>query len=288
MKRRLIVNADGFGFAFALNKAIFETLKAGVVRSVSITPNFEAAKEAKRLSEEFPHVSTGIHFNLAVGRPVLPKEKVPSLVDDEGNFLDQKFVSALRSGRISKRECLLELSAQVEVLKDLGVKLTHWDGHRNQHLYPIYFDAAVEVAKKAGIERMRALRPYYFYGRPPALSDTLRAYGTPKRAIKQGIRLLWEFRAKRAGFRMADRLITPIDGPEENRKTERSMWEALFRWLPPGTSEVFCHPGYVDETVRRYAKYVYQRVAEAAVLSDPTLREVAEREGVELISFHDI
>ena len=43
--RRLIVNADGFGLTNGINKAIFEVLERGFVRSVSINSTFKAVDD---------------------------------------------------------------------------------------------------------------------------------------------------------------------------------------------------------------------------------------------------
>lgn len=286
--RRLIVNADGFGFTAGNNRAIFETLAAGVVRSISVNANFPAVGEVSRAVRDFPHASIGIHFNLAVGRPVSSPSEVPSLVDREGRFLDKTFLRALLTGRIRRDEMRRELRAQVGVLRDLGVTPTHWDGHRNQHLLPGYFEVALEVAREAGIRRMRTNRHFLFTGsasRIPAIRHYLLH---PDRFARHLVTAVWMARARRAGFRMADRMITPVRSGPGTWKTDQAFWVALFRWLPPGTSEIYCHPGYPDETLRTHARYVEEREAEARVLSDPALAEEAARHGVELMSFHEV
>lgn len=287
-RRRLIVNADGFGFTAGNNRAIFDTLKAGVVRSISVNANFPAVVEVARVLADFPRVSIGIHFNLAVGRPVLPPGEVLSLVGPDGQFLNGKFVRALLMGRIRREEMRRELRAQVQVLRDLGVRITHWDGHRNQHLLPRYFEVAMEVARESGIERMRTNRHYLFAGVTSPISPLVHYARHPDRLLRHLVTAVWMARARRAGFRMADRLITPLRSGPGTWKTDRAFWEALFRYLPDGTSEIYCHPGYPDETLRAHARYVAEREAEARTLSDPGLAEEAAQNGVDLISFYEV
>ena len=43
--KRLIVNADGFGFTFGNNRAILEVLEHGFVRSVSVNVTWPAVRE---------------------------------------------------------------------------------------------------------------------------------------------------------------------------------------------------------------------------------------------------
>lgn len=75
--RRLIINADGFGFTYGINRAIRECAVAGTVTSTSCVTNFPAISEVRELQDDFPHLSIGVHFNLTVGRPVLPPDRVP-------------------------------------------------------------------------------------------------------------------------------------------------------------------------------------------------------------------
>jgi predicted glycoside hydrolase/deacetylase ChbG (UPF0249 family) len=62
LKRRLIVNADGFGFTSGNNRGILECLPAGLVRSVSVNANFPSVREVVEL-RRFPDISVGIHFD---------------------------------------------------------------------------------------------------------------------------------------------------------------------------------------------------------------------------------
>jgi predicted glycoside hydrolase/deacetylase ChbG (UPF0249 family) len=96
------------------------------------------------------------------------------------------------------------------------------------------------------------------------------------------------WRGRRAGFRMCDRMITPVRSGPGTWKTEPDMWLALFEALPPGLSEIYCHPGHVDATLEREARYVHEREAEAAVLSDPSLAAAAAAAGVELVSYWEV
>ncbi|MBM4398515.1 MAG: ChbG/HpnK family deacetylase, partial [Deltaproteobacteria bacterium] len=261
----------------------------GVVRSVSINANFPAAGDSGRLAHDFPRVSAGVHFNLAVGRPVLPPGRIPSLVGADGEFLDARFPPRLLTGRVRFSEMVAELSAQAALLADAGLALTHWDGHRNQHLLPGYFEAALLAARRHGIRRMRTHDHWLFPGDGPRLGPVLRHYaGNPARVLRHGAGALRMAEARLAGMRMADRMVTPLGEAESSRKYRREMWEGLFRVLPPGTSEVYCHPGYPDEMLRRYAKYVEERRIEAEVLGDATLADAAAAAGVELISFREL
>ena len=286
--RSLIINADGFGFTYGNNRGILDTIESGIVRSVSVSPNFEASKEAVELNQKHPKVSIGIHYNLAVGKPILEPRRVPSLVNEKGEFLDCQFARAAVMGKLKLHEMRLELEAQTESLQSGGVRLTHFDGHRNQHLFPGYFDVALNTAKRFGIERMRTNRHYLFSTRRGNVGKAIYYAQHPTRAMRHVGTSMQMYRARHAGFRMADRMISPIREGDGTWKTDREMWIALFETLPRGTSEIYCHPGYVDNTLTSYAVYTQEREQERRILSDKSLTEVAESCGVKLISFWDI
>ena len=81
--RQLIVNADDFGMSEEVNEAIIRAHKEGVLTSASLMVTGDAFEQAARLAKENPKLAVGIHLVTVVGRSVLPKSEIPSLVDDE-------------------------------------------------------------------------------------------------------------------------------------------------------------------------------------------------------------
>ncbi len=158
--RQLIVNADGFGFTFGNNRAILEVMEHGFIRSVSVNVTWPAVREISTLKAHFPRVSVGVHLNLSVGPSILAAEEIPSLVGSNGEFHGPDFPRLARSGVLSVEEMKKELRAQVRVLRDLGVPITHWDSHQGRHLYPGFFEAALAVARE---ERILATRTHCYY-----------------------------------------------------------------------------------------------------------------------------
>jgi hypothetical protein len=55
--------------------------------------------------------------------------------------------------------------------------------------------------------------------------------------------------------------------------------------LQPGTSELLCHPGHVDETLRAQGDYVEPRAEELRILTEPAVRKRLAQRGVELVTF---
>lgn len=57
-----------------------------------------------------------------------------------------------------------------------------------------------------------------------------------------------------------------------------------FTTLPPGLTELSCHPGYVTDLETMYR---HERAAEVQVLCDPRIRAGLGAMGIELCSFRD-
>lgn len=64
MSRRLIVNADDFGFTSSVNRGIVEAHDHGVVTSTTLMVRAAAAAEAAELAAEHPALAVGLHVDL--------------------------------------------------------------------------------------------------------------------------------------------------------------------------------------------------------------------------------
>ncbi|MBV8219223.1 MAG: ChbG/HpnK family deacetylase [Solirubrobacterales bacterium] len=60
--RRLIVNADDFGFAIGVNDGIVEAHVSGIVTSTSLMVGWPAAAHAVELARDHPRLSVGLHY----------------------------------------------------------------------------------------------------------------------------------------------------------------------------------------------------------------------------------
>jgi chitin disaccharide deacetylase len=68
--KQLIVNADDFGMAPGVNRAILEAHRTGIVTSTSLLANGAAFDEAAAAARATPTLAVGVHLNLTQGRPL--------------------------------------------------------------------------------------------------------------------------------------------------------------------------------------------------------------------------
>jgi len=130
--RLLIIHADDFGMAHSVNRAISEALENGWVSSASILVPCPWLPEVARWVERHPQSDLGIHlalnseWNDMRWGPVSGRDKIPSLLDEQG-YLPLLETQVARQAKPSEVE--VELHAQIDLARHLGIPLSHLDTH---------------------------------------------------------------------------------------------------------------------------------------------------------------
>ncbi len=158
---KLIINADDFGLTQDTNRAIKDLVKLKTVSSTTVMANMPYAGEIVDFMS-FDQLGIGLHFNLTQGKPISAIEEVGSLVDINGDFYPYKsFRKRLQSGKISKKEVLLELDSQFNLLSSLiGNTVSHMDSHQSIHRLGKLYPFVHHFASKKGIG-IRPARRYF-------------------------------------------------------------------------------------------------------------------------------
>jgi len=282
----LIINADGYGFTRGINRGIEEAVEGGVITSISVNANFDAIEDLPRFVKRFPQISVGVHVNPVVGRPLANPTDIASLVTPEGDFLYKEFARRLMRKEIDLDEMAHELSLQIQRVREMGVNISHLDSHQNQHLYPPYFKVFLKLLHQHQILRMRTHAHFVLAESPRPRRDALYFYAkNPYRIFTHSLARYEMLVARRQGIKMADRLMSTTHTGD---KAVLPRWLQLLRNVPEGWSEVFCHPAYPDDELRRWATYVDQRRTEIDVMTSKETKEEIKRHGIELKSFHDL
>jgi chitin disaccharide deacetylase len=278
--RRLIVNADDFGLTSGVNRAIVELHAAGLVTSTSLMARAGATDEAIELARATPSLGVGCHLVLVDGEPVLPPEKIPSLVDARtGHFPNSlmTFLMRLFTGRIRAEEIEAEAAAQISLLQQRGVRLTHIDTHKHAHIFSAVLRPVLRAARAAGIHAVR--HPF-----EPEWAVRA-AIGAPLARVVQiaALRPLAPRSRKiieREGFFTTDGTIAMAGTGTLDAAALRSLLERL----PAGTWELVTHPGYNDADLAR----VRTRLRASRDVERVALAVIPEVHGIELITFADI
>ncbi len=282
--RRLIVNADDFGFTSGVNRAIVEAHTRGIVTSSTLMANGAAFGEAAELAKGTPGLSIGCHIVLIDGTPALHSAQIPSLTDSS-RFRDglKTFAARALAGRMDSAEITAEAVAQIRRIQASGITVSHIDTHKHTHVFPQILKPLLRAAADCEV---RALRNPFGPRRPFRSSQLLARPNLWTRYAE--VRILRAFSdnfrdtVSRAGF------VTPNGtlGIEVTGTLDETLFRAIAETIPEGTWEFVCHPGYNDADLRAaHTRLRESRETELHVLTLPSAREMLTRAGIELISY---
>ena len=271
---RLIVNADDFGIAEAVNRGIVEAFDRGIVTSTSIMATGEAFEHAVELALSRPALAVGVHLVLTEQRPLLGAAAVPSLSWPSGAFaphLKDLLGPALRK-RVSLEEARAELDAQIRRVRDAGVAIGHLDGHQHVHVLPGIARVVAELAAAYGITAVR-------YPAEPVRGYMLRDARSLRRLAEQTVLRAFCAATPLKRLRRSDEFVGFYFG---GRLDEPNLVTLLEGLPAAGTVELMCHPG--DEGMRPSGDWQYAWTAERDALTSPAIRDLVLARGVQLVS----
>jgi predicted glycoside hydrolase/deacetylase ChbG (UPF0249 family) len=269
--KRLVVNADDFGFTPDVNEGIVEAHRNGILTATTLMANGDAFDDAVRLAADAPALDIGCHLVLIGGRSLLPPHKpLPASVPE--------LLAAIVSRQIPLYE---ELSAQVRKIVAAGIAPTHIDTHKHTHLAPPVLDAVARIAEKFGVAWVR---------RPFDLPLTAARGDAPwlKRATTGGM----EFLRSRFHRVLADHNCRTTDHFAGFQLTGRFRTAELVRLiheLPEGTTEFMCHPGRCRDHLRQARTRLKEsREHELAALIAPEARQSLAECDVQLENYRGL
>ena len=287
--RRLIVNADDFGFTLGVNRAIVEAHARGIVTSSTLMATGPAFEDAARLAKTIPRLSVGCHVVLIDGEPVLDAKLLPSLTGADGaGFRDGLKSFGLRAlaGRLDAGEIQAEASAQIRKLQSAGIDVSHVDTHKHTHLFPAVLRPLLRAARTCGVRAIR--NP--FGPRQPLKTFQLAARPSLWTRYAE-VRILRPLATKFRNAAQREGLLTPDGtlGIVVTGALDEKLFRAIAAAIPEGTWEFVCHPGYNDDDLRSAKTRLREsREIELSVLTMPEARELLSNHGISLISYRGL
>ena len=289
--RRLIVNADDFGFTAGINRAIVEAHTRGIVTASTLMANGRAFEDAVRLAATVPDLSVGCHVVLIDGEPVLDAERLPSLTETHSSgprFRDgiKSFAARALAGRLDPHQIEAETSAQIRKLQSAGINVSHLDTHKHTHLFPAVLRPLLRAARARGVHAIR--NP--FGPRKPLKSSTLLTRPSLWTRYAE-VRILRTLAAKFRDAAKREGLVTPDGtlGIVVTGALDEKLFRAIAAAIPEGTWEFVCHPGYNDDDLKSAKTRLRQsRETELRVLTMPEARQLLLDQGIALISYREL
>lgn len=278
--KKLIITADDYGMCEEVNEAIEKCVEAKVILSTNVMVNMPCADAASALKTKYPYLSVGLHYNFTVGKPVLPAEKVPSLVNDKGEFLSYNEIRrACKNGKYDHDQVRAEMTAQYNRYVEICGKPDYWNTHENVHVYPDLYPVFRDLSLKLGIKKMRSHERIYVPSSTGASDKSLNWKLT--NPIKKIMLKSWQNKSRSLGIISPDGILVRIN---EIDKLNLEYLFANINWKNNSSAEIAIHPS-VSAQGEYFGAITEDRVREYQVFSNASVVKLAADNGIELSSF---
>lgn len=254
--KQLIINADDFASTIAVTDGILDAMYNGVVSDTSMLVNTPHLDYAVKQAKAYGLKSLGLHLTLTYRSPISSAEKIPSLVDESGQFYTR--IDLLKN-KYDIDEVEKEFRAQIAVFKNTGLELNHIDTHHHIHHY-LGEDVALLCIKLAQELNVPIRKPHH-----------------------ENLKDLKEYNVL-----TSDYFSDAFGGSVENSQEERLI-EILDQYQEKsGVLEIMSHPGYVDDELMEISSWTACRLEEMKTFTSPSFMQYLANNNIKVISFDQL
>jgi chitin disaccharide deacetylase len=256
----VVLCADDFAMTNGISNSIIELAEAGCISATSaMTTSTHWPSHATWLARVRGRIATGLHFNLTLGRPLGAMQHLAPT----GTFPTIGTVTARAlTGALKRDEIASEFARQLASFEaELGLPPDHIDGHQHVHALPIVRHALLDVlTSRFGAGRNRPLlrNPADSYARI-AQRNRARSKAMTLAALAFG----FEAAARRAGLACNNGFAGISDFAVSGVEADF----AAAAVAPGSRHLVMCHPGFVDDELKRIDPVTVRRAGEHAFLA---------------------
>jgi predicted glycoside hydrolase/deacetylase ChbG (UPF0249 family) len=267
--RLLIVHADDVGVTHSVNVATIKALESGLVNSASIMVPCPWFPEIADFARSHPDADLGLHLTLTSERvyyrwsPVASKDKVPSLVDENGYFHHDWTPTT----RINPKEVELELRAQIDRAYAMGIRPTHLDSHQYRLIDngKELFEVAVRIARDYKLPLFVASD---WFADRPYLESSLSASDI-----------------------VLDHTVTIA--PTVPAAQWADFYKTALKNLQPGVTEFVIHLGYDNDELKAATRErdtwgAAWRQRDFDFFTSQEFRDLLSKQNIKLITWHEI
>jgi predicted glycoside hydrolase/deacetylase ChbG (UPF0249 family) len=265
----VIIHADDLGETHAVNAATIKALEKGTINSASLMVACPWFPEIADYAKLRPDADFGLHLTMTSERvyyrwsPVASKDKVPSLVDEQGYFHHDWE----HNQHADPKEVEIELRAQIERALAMGVRPTHLDSHQYRLIFSgkDIFDTVLRIAHEYKLPLFVARDWFANY---PYLEKSL----GPKDIV-------------------IDHEVTI--SPSVTAEKWNDFYLDALKNLKPGVTAFIIHPGLDDEELRAATREratwgAAWRQRDFDFFTSDEFREVMSQQKIKVITWREI
>jgi chitin disaccharide deacetylase len=276
--RVLIIHADDVGMSWAADKASVEAMEKGSVTCGSAMVPCPWFLSTINACKENPKLDMGVHLTLTSEwklfrwGPISDRGLVPKLVDEQG-YLWHEVPQVYQSVGGEINQIGIEIQAQIDFAKKLGLEPTHIDSHMGTLYYrEDFFKVTCNAALKNDI-------PFMVFA---YREDFAKAYDEIRYYTQETANKL-----EAAGFPLIDTLIM-------DEKVGKTVEEGFKNYcdvvsnLTPGVTLLIVHLGMDGEELSHICGSHARRDQQFRIFTDPRMAEHIQKEGVQLMGWRDL
>jgi predicted glycoside hydrolase/deacetylase ChbG (UPF0249 family) len=265
--RRIVLCADDYGISPAVNIAIRDLIVRGRLSATSVmvtAPAFDRFEAAAlgTLNTSARRVAIGLHFTLTA--PFRPLSMGFAPLRD-GTFLPlpATLVASLL-GRFSPDTLAAEVKSQIEAFRSAFGRVPDFiDGHQHVHIFPQVGETVLAVTKE--------LAPSAWLRQCGHAATVGTPWTNPKAMLLDALSRRFRRRADALGMH-TNPAFAGAYAFHDDADFAR-MFPGFLDGLPDG-SVVMCHPGFVDDELKRLDPLTTLREREYAYLSGGALPNI--------------
>jgi len=264
MRKFLIVTADDFGLHDAVNEAVQQAARVGILTAASLMVGAPAAGDAIRRARSLPNLRVGLHVVLADGSATLAPHLIPALADPAGRMDGRMLSRGLRFFALPRvrRQLDAEIRAQFSAFARTGLPLDHVNVHKHFHLHPSLLEMLLRIGREYGVTAVRVPdEPFWFAARSGGWTA-----GAGAALLTPWVALM-KMRLRSAGIIHNDHIFGIA---ASGAMDEAKLLQVIGR-LPHGISEIYLHPAMAGHVISP-SMSEYRHSEELAALLSPRVR----------------
>jgi hopanoid biosynthesis associated protein HpnK len=280
--KRLIITADDFGLSSAVNEAVEEAHRNGVLSTTSLMVGAKETGDAIDRARRIPSLRVGLHLVLVAGSPVLPAHTLPDLVDGRGEFSSHLVRAGINFffGPGARRQLEQEIRAQFQAFQDTGLLLDHVNCHHHMHLHPTLGELILRVGREYGLKAMRF--PY-----EPLLPSWRASRKNFDQKLLSWLALSpWLVHLKNLLRHAQVRSNHFLFGLNDSGNMNLDLVLRFLRHLPTGVTEIYFHP--VSRAGSDLGRTAGAGEEDLSALTSPDLRKALSAPDIQSIGFSDL